>query len=145
MPNCRNCNSRIDKFNKDRCPICGIEHPFEGVNSDTVEITTNIDTSSLGIEYHPRKRKTAFVYSVIGGICGLPFFYLYRKNLGIISLIINVIVLALGISLTSVFSSIHPALVVLIFLGGLIVLHSLLGLYFLYKPNLKDGHGDFLE
>ena len=145
MPNCRNCNSRIDKFNKDRCPICGIEHPFEGVNSDTVEITTNIDTSSLGIEYHPRKRKVAFIYSIIGGIIGLPFFYIYRKNYGVISLIISVIFLALGISLTCVLSSINPGLVILIYLGSAIIVHALIGLYFLYKPNLKDGHGDFLE
>ena len=52
MPKCKNCNNRIDRFNKDRCPICGVTFPFEGMNSDTVEITTNIDVDSVDQEYY---------------------------------------------------------------------------------------------
>ena len=70
MPVCKNCNSRIDKFNKDRCPICGVERPFEGVSSDTVEVTSRIDSGDVKIDYHPRKRKTLLT---LFALCGLFF------------------------------------------------------------------------
>lgn len=143
MPTCRNCNSRIDKFNKDRCPICGIENPFAGVNSDTVEITTNIDTSSL--EYNPRKRRTMFVYFVVGGIFGLPFFYLYKKKAGFIYGLVNILLCALAIILTALLTTLNVGLVILIYLVGFIFLNTMVGLYFVNKANLKDGRGDFLE
>ena len=46
MPICRNCGARIEKFNKDICPICGEKKPLEGVNSETVEITGQIDPNN---------------------------------------------------------------------------------------------------
>ena len=143
MPTCRNCNSRIDKFNKDRCPICGVENPFAGVSSDTVEITTNIDTSTL--EYNPRKRRTMFVYFVVGGIIGLPFFYLYQKKTGFIYGLINILLYALAVILTALLTTINAGLVILIYLVGFIFLNTMVGLYFVNKANLKDGRGDFLE
>lgn len=143
MPTCRNCNSRIDKFNKDRCPICGIENPFAGVSSDTVEITTNIDTSSL--EYNPRKRRTMFVYFVVGGIFGLPFFYLYQKKAGFIYGLVNILLCTLAIILTTLLTTLNVGLVILIYLVGFIFLNTMVGLYFVNKANLKDGRGDFLE
>ena len=45
MPVCRHCGTRITKFDTDRCPVCGELNPLEGVTSDTVEITTEIDLS----------------------------------------------------------------------------------------------------
>ena len=43
MPYCKNCGSRITKFDNDICPICGAKNPLEGVTSDTVEITSELD------------------------------------------------------------------------------------------------------
>ena len=42
MPTCKNCNARITKFDKDRCPVCGFVNPFNLDNGDTVDITSNI-------------------------------------------------------------------------------------------------------
>ena len=84
MPTCKNCHSRIDKFNKDRCPICGVERPFEGVSSDTVEVTSRIDSGDVKIDYHPRKRKTLLTLFVLCGFLGIPFFYLRKHVAGII-------------------------------------------------------------
>ena len=43
MPNCRNCGARLSKFDTDLCPVCGIKNPLEGISSETVEITSQID------------------------------------------------------------------------------------------------------
>ena len=145
IPICKNCHTRIDKFNSDRCPICGVEHPFEGVSSDTIEITTNIDTTNLDIEYNPRKRKTFLILYLTLGIFGVPFFYIYKKREGIISCLINVILLTLAIVLTAVFTNIHVALVIVMYLFAFIALNAFIGLYLYNMPNLKDGRGDFLN
>ena len=42
MPNCRNCGSRLSKFDKDICPVCGFKHPLDGVSSETQEVTSEI-------------------------------------------------------------------------------------------------------
>ena len=98
MPICKNCHTRIDKFNSDRCPICGV-----------------------------------------------PFFYIYKKREGIISCLINVILLTLAIVLTAVFTNIHVALVIVMYLFAFIALNAFIGLYLYNMPNLKDGRGDFLN
>ena len=36
MPICRNCNSRISKFDKDRCPVCGTITLEQEVISNTI-------------------------------------------------------------------------------------------------------------
>ena len=144
MPTCKNCHSRIDKFNKDRCPICGVEKPFEGVSSDTVEITTNIDTTNLDVDYHPRKRKTFFLLFIGLAIFGVPFFYIYKKKVGFIYAAINLVFLGAALALLLTLTSIHPALVVTLTLLVVIIVNFGIGLYLYNIPNIKDGHGDFL-
>ena len=144
MPTCKNCHSRIDKFNKDFCPICGVEKPFEGVSSDTVEITTNIDTTNLDVDYHPRKKKTFFLLFIGLGIFGVPFFYIYKKKIAIIYMAINLVLLGGIIALLCLFTSIHPALVAVLIVLVFIAINFCVGLYMYNAPNLKDGHGDFL-
>ena len=82
MPYCKNCHSRIDKFNKDRCPICGQERPLDDVTSDTIEITTSVDVNDLNLNYHPRQKKKLLIYFLTLGIFGAPFFYLYDTPRG---------------------------------------------------------------
>lgn len=144
MPTCKNCHSRIDKFNKDRCPICGVEKPFEGVSSDTVEITTNIDASDLDIDYHPRKKKTFFLLFACGGIVGAPFFYIYKKKAGFIYAAINLVFLGAMIATLLLLTNIHPALVVVLMVLLVTFINFLVGVYINNIPNIKDGHGDFL-
>ena len=143
MPYCKNCRSRLDRFSKDRCPICGAENPFDGVSSDTVEITTNIDTSDLKLNYHP-KNKTIFLWLFTLGMFGAPYFYIYKTKQAIIWLIVN-IVLFVGAVLGLVFgTTIHPAIVVVCSFVLFMVVNFVIGVFIYNKPNLKDGHGDFL-
>ncbi len=144
MPYCKNCRSRIDRFDKDRCPICGTEKPFEGVSSDTVEITTNIDTSELNIDYHPRKR-TTFLWLFLLGFSGAPMFYIYKKKAALIFIIANLAFIGASIAALLLATSIHPAIsIVAVFVIDMVV-NFLAGLSIYNQPNLKDGRGDFLK
>ena len=95
MPICKNCKKRIERFNKDRCPICGVEHPFEGMSSDTIEITTSIDVENINVDYHPRQKKKMLLLFCLAGITGIPFFYLHKKALGFIQIAWSVIIFSL--------------------------------------------------
>ena len=144
MPYCKNCHSRIDRFDKDRCPICGTEKPFEGVSSDTVEITTNIDTSGLNIDYHPRKRLT-FLCLFLLGFTGAPMFYIYKKKAGFIFILFNLVFIGAAIALLILTTSIHPAISVTSIIVLDMIVNFLAGLSIYNQPNLKDGRGDFLK
>jgi len=145
MPICKNCNKRIDRFNKDRCPICGIEKPFEGMSSDTIEITTNIDVDSLEMNYHPRTKKKLLTLFLSLGFTGLPFFYLYKKALGFASLLFNLALLASIIIILTLVVHLFIAYSILIAVAVTYLLNSVLGLYYYNYPNLKDGHGEFVQ
>ncbi|MCQ2802581.1 MAG: TM2 domain-containing protein [Bacilli bacterium] len=142
MPICKNCHSRIDKFNKDRCPICGTEKPFEGVSSDTIEITTSLDVEDL--DFNPRSKKKLLVLYITLGFFGIPQFYLYNKKLGVLSLILNMLFIGLGGFLLGQFTSIKMYLAFIIVILASLLINSLIGLYLYKKPNLKDGHGEFV-
>ena len=145
MPYCKKCHARIDKFNKDRCPICGEENPFDGIDSKTVEITTSIQTSGLEeLDYHPRTRKNLLIFFICLGFFGVPYFYMYRKLAGIIYASINIVsIIALALIFALV-ANLHIALAIILPILILLVINSLVGIYYFYKPNLKDGRGEFL-
>ena len=142
MPICKNCKSRIDKFNKDRCPICGVENPFEGVTSDTIEITSSIDVDNMN--FNPRKKKVFLLYSMLLGFFGVQFFYLYKTKLAIISSSTNIVVIVLGGFLLGYFTTFGYGAGFGIFIALMFLINTLVGLYVFKKPNLKDGRGEFI-
>ena len=144
MPVCKNCHKRIERFNKDRCPICGVENPFEGVKSETVEITTNIDVDSVNVDYHPRTKKKLLLFFLLIGITGMPFFYIHRKKLAFIEIGVSVSIYVLVAVLLWYFTSINSALCGLIGLGAVYLLNIVFGLLYTFRPNLKDGRGEFI-
>ena len=144
MPKCKNCNSRIERFHKDRCPVCGVTFPFEGMNSETIEITTNIDVGGVEADYRPCKKKTLFILFALLGVFGVPFFYLKKKKEGIIGLISNAIIIALMSFLLAYFTSISVVVSIVIAFGAMYLLNIIFGLVMIYQPNLKDGNGQFV-
>ena len=97
MPVCRHCGTRISKFDKDRCPVCGELNPLEGVVSDTVEITSVINLSDeLKQNYHPKKKTMFFILSSLIGWLGFQFYYLRYIKAGLIWMGINLLILAGG-------------------------------------------------
>lgn len=145
MPKCKNCNSRIDRFNKDRCPICGVTFPFEGMNSDTIEITTNIDIDSVDQDYYrPCRKKELFLFFALLGIFGAPFFYLKKKKEGFIQLISNVIVIGIMSFLLAYLTPLTILYSILIAIGSMYLLNVIFGLIVVSRPNLKDGNDQFV-
>jgi len=77
MPNCKNCGTRITRFDKDICPVCGYKKPLDGVESETIELTmADIDLSKENFkDYRPRKKSTFIVLWLLFGIFGIHLFY----------------------------------------------------------------------
>ena len=144
MPICKNCKKRIERFNKDRCPICGVEHPFEGMSSDTIEITTNIDTDKYNTDYRPCKKKKLLTLFLALGFLGVPFFYIHKKKAGFIYLLANLVLIA---AITLIFALVVHLFIVfalLIAVAFIYLLNAIIGLIIYYQPNLKDGNGEFI-
>ena len=78
MPYCRNCGARITKFEKDICPVCGTRNPLDGANSDTVEITSQLDLGQKANRkiYKAHFRLNTFIWFIFLGWTGAGFFYL---------------------------------------------------------------------
>ena len=90
MPKCKNCGTRITRFDKDICPVCGEKNPLEGVSSETIEITSNLDLSEAELkEFKPATKFRAFLLFAFLGWTGAPLFYLNYYNQALIWLFLN--------------------------------------------------------
>lgn len=145
MPVCRHCGSRISKLNKDRCPICGELQPLEGVNSDTVEVTSVINVSGEEFDgYKPKTRKMFLILSCLIGFLGIPFFYLKYKRAGLIWLCLNLVILIAGFC--AFFFGVHNLLLAILI--PLVVVYAasiVFGLVIYFKPSFKDADGNLLK
>ena len=145
MPVCRHCGTRITKFDKDRCPVCGELNPLQDVTSDTVEITTEIDMSGVNLpNYKPRKRKTFLILACALGIFGVHAFYLGYKKGGLIWLVANLIFLGGG------FCALYFGMnsLILGILIPLLIAYAIsvgLGIWLFKNPTLKDSDGNLLK
>ena len=145
MPVCRHCGSRISKLDKDRCPVCGEINPLEGVNSDTIEVTSVLDiSSSEELAFKPKTKKMFLLLSCLIGWVGAQFFYLKYKRAGLIWLAINLVILAGGFC--AFFFGVHNLLLaILIPLLVLYAANIVFGLVIYKKPSFKDGDGNLLR
>ena len=146
MPNCKNCGARITKFDADMCPICGEIKPLEGVTSETVEITTELNVADPAFkQYKPTKRKVALLLSIFVGIFGSAFLYIKKMKLAIIWLAINLIIIG---GLGSILAWATPLGPLWGYLIPVLVMYAInigIGVYFMVKPDLKDGNGEFIR
>jgi RNA polymerase subunit RPABC4/transcription elongation factor Spt4 len=145
MPNCKNCGSRISKFDKDICPVCGFVHPLNNVKSETVEITSEISISSDALKYKSKSKLTTFILFFLVGFLGVGYFYLSYKKRGLIWLIINVLFI-LGLSILLAYP-LNFGLIYGILIPFIIsyLVNTGIGIYYLAKNDVKDGRGDFLR
>ena len=143
MPYCKNCGSRLQKFDEDRCPICGAERPFEGVSSETIEITTEVNEETEK-NFKPRKKQTMLALFIFLGFFGVPFFYLYEKKKGIIYAAINIVGIALISFIFAFYMHLLIPVAIVIAFAMLLVVNLAMGLYLYFFPNLKDGRGEFV-
>ena len=145
MPNCRNCGARISKFDKDICPVCGTKNPLEGVASETVEITSQIDLNNF-VEGQKvvRRRKTLLILFIACGFTAAQFFYLKKKKFAILWLILNLLFIVGLFFLLSMFPDIHIITAIIIPIVLTYVVNSIMGAIYYFLPDLKDGEGEFV-
>ena len=144
MPICKNCGSRIEKFNKDICPICGEKKPLEGVSSETIEITSQIDLKNSDFKYRQTKKSIVLLLFCLIGFTGAGFFYMKRNKYGIIYMIASLLLIGVGGLCLSLLDNMMPY-GFLIALGISYVLDIALGLYLYFSKNIKDGEGEFIR
>lgn len=144
MPNCRNCNTRLTKFEKDICPVCGCKNPLEGMTSETIEITAEINSVKDEItDYHQKSRTVCFILSLLFGWTGAVYFYLRKTSKAIIWILLN---LALFGGLFAAFylfdlgwlAYVLPIIIVYIF-------NIAMAFRFFYANDYRDGQGNFLK
>ena len=146
MPVCKNCNARISKFDKDRCPVCGCVDPISTEHSETVEITSNISLDNeLGKSVKIRKKSVVLLLALLLPFFGTPFYYLRFPKKGLIWLAINVsligilFVLAYFLILKNLlWSIVTPLIIAYIF-------NIWLGILLYSKKDYKDGYGELVR
>ena len=145
MPSCRNCGARLSKFDKDICPVCGVLKPLEGVDSETVEITSQVDLSGFQAgQKVVRRRKTLLLYFLLIGFTGAPFFYLKQKKNAFLWLIGNLAVIG-GLFAFFFFAlNLHIALAIVLPILTVYILNIAVALIYYFLPDLKDGEGEFV-
>ena len=145
MPSCRNCGARLSKFDKDICPVCGTLKPLEGVDSETVEITSQVDLSGFQAgQKVVRRRKTLLLYFLLIGFTGAPFFYLKQKKNAFLWLIGNLAVIG-GLFAFFFFAlNLHIALAIVLPILTVYILNIAVALIYYFLPDLKDGEGEFV-
>ena len=145
MPNCRNCGARISKFDKDICPVCGTKNPLQGVSSETVEITSQIDLNNFveGQKVVCRRKKMLVLFLACG-FTAAPFFYLKKKKFAIIWLIINLLLLGGLFTLLFLLPGVPLAVSIIVPIVSVYALNSVMGAIYYFLQDLKDGEGEFV-
>ena len=145
MPSCRNCGARLSKFDSDICPVCGTKNPLQGVSSETVEITSQVELSGfLAGQKVVRHRKTMLILFLACGFSGAGFFYLKKKRNALLWLSINLLLLSSGFLLLHLVAGLNIPLSIVIPIACMLVLNIAFGLIYFFTPNLKDGEGEFV-
>ncbi|HPY79891.1 MAG: hypothetical protein GXY57_04450 [Erysipelotrichaceae bacterium] len=145
MPVCRNCNSRISKFDKDICPICGAKSPLDGVNSETVEVTSEIDVSNPEFAHaKPRSKKLLLALFCLVGFTGAPFVYFKYIKLALIWFLLNALLIGGG-SAFLYFLTPLGLWSLLVGFSTSYVINIAAGVVYFKTTNLKDGNGEFVR
>ena len=145
MPNCRNCGARLSKFDKDICPVCGIKDPLQGVNSETVEITSQVDLSGFqeGQKVVRRRKKMLILFLTLG-FTGLGYFYLKKKKNALIDILITILLFASGFLLLHLLADLNIALSIILPIIAIYIINIIFGLVLYFTPDLRDGEGEFV-
>ncbi len=144
MPICKNCGSRITKFDKDRCPICGEVNPFDTQDDQTQDITGVIGKLGSDLNLSKlRKRKTMIALAFTLGFTGAPLFYIgYVKN-ALVWVIINIVLACAAVFIPMIN---QPLWVGFVIMGGALILSNLiLGTLLSIKHNFKDSYGELIK
>ena len=145
MPSCRNCGARLSKFDTDICPVCGTPNPLQGVSSETVEVTSQIEINNVMVAQKVvRHRKKMLILFLTCGFTGLGFFYLKRKREAFMDIAITLSALSSGFLLLHLVANLNIALSIILPIALIYLINIAFGLIYFFTPNLKDGEGEFV-
>ena len=146
MPVCKHCGSRITRFDKDICPVCGEKAPLEGVSSETIEITSNFNLNEEEFKtFRPCTRFKVFLLFTLLGWTGAPIFYTRYVLQGFLWLLINLVIIGGVGSLLAFMTPLGILWGYLIMLIAAYVINIGVGIFSYLKRNLKDNRGEFLR
>ena len=146
MPVCKHCGSRITRFDKDICPVCGEKAPLEGVSSETIEITSNFNLNEEEFKtFRPCTRFKVFLLFTLLGWTGATIFYTRYVLQGFLWLLINLVIIGGVGSLLAFMTPLGILWGYLIMLIAAYVINIGVGIFSYLKRNLKDNRGEFLR
>ncbi|NLB48672.1 MAG: hypothetical protein GX813_02360 [Erysipelotrichia bacterium] len=146
MPNCRYCGSRISRFDKDLCPICGTKSPLEGVKSDTMEITAQVDIDRIKEGQKVlRRRQHVLLFFALIGFSGAGFFYLKYKLRSLVWMLVNALVITGAFFLFVQVLATDLLLSILLTIGLIYLINISTGIFYYLIPNLKDKEGEYVN
>lgn len=141
MPICKNCGSRISKFDKDLCPICGEKHPIDPLQGDTLDVTSQIQLHPE-LEVKAKNRRTIFLLSLLLGFTGAQHFYLGYKLRGFVNIALYILILVGSFFGLNLFLNTLP--VILLLIAILFVINIAQAIYFISNHNYKDSNGELI-
>ena len=104
MANCRHCGKPLDRIEGDICPHCGTLHPIEA-GYETMDITRSFSKLDNQEElYRSKKKSVALALGFALNFFGAMEFYLGKKKLGLLLILIT-LALTAGIGLALAFLS----------------------------------------
>lgn len=144
MPKCQYCGHSIRRLEADICPSCGHTNPI-AKDYKTMDVTASI--AKLGenvVLYRSRSRKTYVLLCMLLGFAGAHNFYILKKKLGLIDILVSLIIIG---ALGSMLCFLTPVS----YFGYLIGFGAAFFAFFLYSFRLRvvdsprDGNGEFLR
>ncbi len=146
MPNCKNCGSRISKFDKDVCPICGQVKPLDGVESETIEVTSEISAYQGELSTSKvKKRWVVLILSIFFGPFGAQFYYLKKIRFASIWLLCHILFAAILIGIFALAMDNGLVIGAIATLVTEYVINIGTGIYLFVKKDYKDGNGELVR
>lgn len=145
MANCKYCHAALTRIDKEVCPFCGGLKPLEGTDTSTQDVTKVIDQLENPVKIRHAKRVVACILAILLGFLGVHSLYVakFKKalitfliSLGLIGGLGSIIFFAIGWH--SVFAFLIPYFVIE-------VVMILIGVGYLTRHDIVDGHGEFLD
>lgn len=131
---CRKCGTAFTE-DLNTCPVCKtaiIQTQAQNqVTASYAALKDQLELVSL------KARGIVVLAFMLGGFLGLGWFYLGFQRRGFIHLAITAIVLILSLTFLSAET--------FILLLGLMIIQTVLALYYLFNPDAKDARGELLK
>ena len=144
MPKCRNCGTRLTKFDIDICPVCGTKDPLKGVSSDTLEVTSEISLDA-DISFRVCYKKTMVIFFIGLGIFGAGFYYLKKIKVGLIWLLCHLVLMAGAFAGLYFLANLQLDLSIIIPIVVGYLFNAIFAGILCLNNNLKDGEGEYVR